>query len=154
MKTKWIAGLMMVTVFLLTASLALAGPGKWGGRGSGGWGMGTPYQGMYNPASVETISGEVIGLEQTIPMKRMNQGLALLVKTEKETVTVHLGPNWYMERLDARIDKGDQVEVKGVRANLAGKPIVLATEVKKGDKTLVLRDAAGVPIWAGWGWRR
>jgi len=141
---------MMGMVVLLTASLALAGPGKWGGRGSGGWGMGTPYQGMYNPANLETFSGEVIGLEQTVPMKRMNQGIALVVKTEKETVTVHLGPSWYMERLDAKIAKGDQVEVKGVRTNLAGKPVVLAAEVKKGDSVLILRDASGVPVWSGW----
>jgi hypothetical protein len=154
MKTKRIACLMIVAVFLLTASLALAGPGKWGGRGSGGWGMGTPYQDMYNPANLETLSGEVIGLEQTTPMKRMNQGLALVVKTEKETVSVHLGPTWYLERLDAKIAVGDQVEIKGVRTTLAGKPIVLAAEVKKGDKVLVLRDAAGVPVWAGWGMRR
>lgn len=154
MKKKRIAGLMIVMVFLLIASLAFAGPGKWGGRGSGGWGMGTPYQGMYNPANIETFSGEVIGLEQTVPMKRMNQGIALVVKTEKETVTVHLGPSWYMERLDAKIVKGDQVEIKGVRTILAGKPVVLAAEVKKGDNVLVLRDASGVPVWAGWGLRR
>ena len=154
MKTKRMVGLMVVTVFLLTASLALAGPGKWGGRGSGGWGMGTSYQSMYDPAKLETLVGEVIGLEQTTPMKRMNQGLALMVKTEKETVSVHLGPTWYLERLDAKITVGDQVEIKGVRTTLAGKPIVLAAEVKKGDKVLVLRDAAGVPVWAGWGMRR
>jgi len=154
MKIKRIVGLMVVMVFLLTASLALAGPGKWGGRGSGGWGMGTPYQGMYNPANIETLTGEVIGLEQTVPMKQMNQGIALVVKTEKETVTVHLGPSWYMERLDAKIVKGDQVEIKGVRTNLVGKPVIIAAEVKKGDNILVLRDAAGVPVWAGWGMRR
>lgn len=151
MKTKRIAGLMIVTVFLLTASLVLAGPGKWGGRGSGGWGMGTPYQKMYNPANLETFSGEVIGLEQTVPMKQMNQGIALVVKTEKETVTVHLGPSWYMERLDAKIDKGDMVEIKGARTTIAGKPVVIAAEVKKGDKVLVLRNDSGVPVWAGWG---
>ncbi|MFA5182313.1 MAG: DNA-binding protein [Syntrophales bacterium] len=150
MEKKRIAGLMIVLVFLLTASLAIAGPGMWGGRGSGGWGMGTPYQGMYNPATIETFSGEVIGLEQTVPMKRMNQGIALVVKTETETVTVHLGPSWYMERLDAKIVKGDKVEVKGVRTTLAGKSVVLAAEVKKGDSVLVLRDASGVPVWSGW----
>lgn len=154
MKTKRMAGLMIVIVFLSAASLALAGPGKWGGRGSGGWGMGTPYQGMYNPAKLETFSGKVIGIEKTVPMKRMNQGLALVVKTEKETVTVHLGPSWYMERLDTKIVQGDQVEVKGVRATLDGKPVVIAAEVKKGDNVLVLRDASGVPVWAGWGWGR
>lgn len=141
-------------VFLLTASLALAGPGKWGGRGSGGWGMSTPYQGIYNPANIETLTGEVIGLEQTVPMKRMNQGIALVVKTEKETVTVHLGPNCYMERLDTKIDKGDKVEVKGVRTTFWEKPVIIAAEVKKGDNVLVLRNASGVPVWSGWGWGR
>jgi hypothetical protein len=154
MKTKRIVGLMIVTVFILTASLAIAGPGYWGGRGSGGWGRGATYQGIYNPATVETITGEVIGIEQTVPMKRMNQGIALVVKTQKETVTVHLGPTWYLERLDEKIVKGDQVEIKGSRTTLAGKSIILAAEVKKGDKVLVLRDAAGVPVWAGWGMRR
>lgn len=154
MKTKRMASLMIITVFILTASLAVAGPGRWGGRGSGGWGMGTPYQGMYNPATQETIAGEVVGLEKTVPMRRMNEGLAAVVKTEKETVTVHLGPTWYLERLDEKIGKGDQVEVKGVRTTLAGKAVILAAEVKKGDKVLVLRDASGVPVWAGWGMRR
>ncbi|MBP8980025.1 MAG: DNA-binding protein [Syntrophobacterales bacterium] len=155
MKAKgWLAALMIVTALVLTASLALAGPGKWGGRGSGGWGMGTPYQGMYDPAKVETIAGEVIALEQTVPMKRMNQGIALVVKTEKETVSVHLGPTWYLERLDEKIVKGDKVEVKGARVDFFGKPAIIAAEVKKGDKTLVLRDAAGVPVWSGWGWKR
>jgi hypothetical protein len=151
MKTKRIVGLMIVTVFILTAALAIAGPGNWGGRGSGGWGMGTPYQSMYNQATLETISGEVIGIEQTVPIKRMNQGIALVVKTGKETLTVHLGPSWYLERLDTKIVKGDKVEIKGARTTLAGKPIILAAEVKKGDNILVLRDAAGVPVWAGWG---
>lgn len=145
---------MIVAIFVLTVSLAVAGPGRWQGRGSGGWGMGTPYQGMYNPAKQETIAGEVVGIEKTVPMRRMNEGLAAVVKTVKETVTVHLGPTWYLERLDERITKGDQVEVKGVRTTLAGKPVILAAEIKKGDKVLVLRDAAGVPVWAGWGMRR
>jgi len=33
---------------------------------------------------------------------------------------------------------------------LAGKRAVMAAEVKKGDSILVLRDSAGVPVWAGW----
>jgi len=145
---------LAVIALLLTSSLVFAGPGKWGGRGSGGWGMGTPYQGTYNPANVETVSGQVIGIENTVPMKQMNQGIALVVKTEKETVTVHLGPTWYLERLDTKIVKGDKVEIKGARTTFWGKPVIIAAEVKKGDKTLVLRDANGVPVWAGWGWNR
>lgn len=154
MKRKRMTGLMVLLLVLLSASLALAGPGRWGARGSGGWGMGTPYQDLYKPAHQETVAGEVVGIEKTTPMKQMNQGLALAVKTEKETLSIHLGPTWYLERLDTRIDVGDRVEVKGVRTTFFGKPALLASEVKKGDNTLTLRDASGVPVWAGWGRRR
>ena len=67
----------LLLLVLLSASLALAGPGRWGARGSGGWGMGTPYQDLYKPAHQETVAGEVVGIEKTTPMKQMNQGLAL-----------------------------------------------------------------------------
>lgn len=154
MNAKRTAIIIIVAVFMLTASSALAGPGKWGGRGSGGWGLDTPYQRLYDPAKEETFSGEVVGLEQTTPMRRMNQGLALVVKTDQETLSVHLGPAWYLERLDTRISVGDKVQITGSRATVAGKPVVLASEVKKGEDTLVLRDDSGIPVWAGWGRRR
>ncbi len=41
---------------LLTVSPAFAGPWK-GRRGSGGWGMGSQYNRMYNPTPVETVAG-------------------------------------------------------------------------------------------------
>jgi len=36
------------------------------------------------------------------------------------------------------------------RVAFDGKPAIIAAEVKKGDSTLVLRDSAGIPPWAGW----
>jgi hypothetical protein len=46
--------------------------------------------------------------------------------------------------------KPKKVEVKVVRTTLAGKPVVLAAEVKKGDGGLVLRDVSGVPVCSDW----
>jgi hypothetical protein len=83
-------------------------------------------------------------------MKGMHYGIHLLLKTDKETIDVHLGPGWYIERLDTKIEEGDKIEVKGSRVTIAGKPAIIAAEVKKGDSILVLRDSAGVPAWAGW----
>lgn len=141
-----------VVAFVLSALMAapvLAGPGgNW--RGSGGWGMGGAYQRMYNPAAVETISGEVVSIDKMTPRKRMSYGMHILVKSGKETIPVHLGPGWYLERQDTKIDKGDAVEVKGSRVTYQGKPAIIATEVKKGDAVLKLRDDNGYPVWAGW----
>jgi hypothetical protein len=140
---------MIAVLMLLAVSIALAGPWK-GWRGSGGWGIGSGYQRMYNPATVETVSGTVESVNKITPMKRMYSGIHLLVKTDKEIVDVHLGSEWYIERLDTKIQKGDTIEVKGSRVTFAGKPAIIAAEVKKGDGVLILRDNNGVPAWAGW----
>lgn len=149
MRTKSIIGLLVTLSVLLVVSLALAQPWK-GWRGSGGWGMGTPYQRMYNPATVETISGTVEAVNKTTPMRGMHYGIHLLVKTDKETISVHLGPEWYLERLDTKIEKGDEVQVKGSRVTMMGNPAIIAAEVKKGDAVLKLRDDNGIPVWSGW----
>ena len=157
MKTKSAICLAGVILLLFSASLALAmhgegehGPPWEGWQGSGEWGMGSKYQGMYNPATVETISGTVEAVEKITPMEGMSYGIHILVKTDEETMPVHLGPVWYIERLDIKIKKGDKVEVKGSRAMMIGKPTIIASEVKKGDTTIILRDENGVPVWSGW----
>ena len=149
MERSKLLGLAVATMITLSASIALAG--MWSGwRGSGGWGMGSSYQRMYNPATVETITGTVESVKEMTPMKGMHSGIHLAVKTEKETLDVHLGPEWYVQRLDTKIEKGDKVEIKGSRVTIADKPALIAAEVRKGENTLFLRDSSGIPAWAGW----
>ena len=83
-------------------------------------------------------------------MKRMHRAVVLVLKTDKETIPVHLGPEWYIERLDIKILKGDAIKVKGARVSLSDKPVIIAGEIEREGKTLVLRDASGIPVWAGW----
>lgn len=92
----------------------------------------------------------MVGIDKTVPMKGMDYGVALVVKTEKETIPVHLGPGWFIERIDKPFAVGDKVEVKGSRVTFDNKPAVIAADVKRGDNVLVLRDGNGVPAWAGW----
>jgi len=148
MRSKNLVKMAVVFIIILTSSMAFAGWRGW--RGSGGWGMGSQYNRMYDPATVETLTGTVESVDKITPMKGMYYGIHLMVKTDKETIPVNLGPGWYIERLDTKIEKGDTIEVKGSRVTLSGKPAIIAAEVKKGDNTLVLRDSAGVPAWAGW----
>ncbi len=141
--------LLSILTVLITVSLTVTAFAA-GGRGSGGWGMGGAFQRMYNPATVETVSGEVISVDRMTPMRKMGAGIHLQLKTDKETVSVHLGPAWYIERQDLRIEKGDKIEVRGSRVTIAGKPAIIAASVKKGDALLTLRDDSGVPVWSGW----
>ncbi|HMK55014.1 MAG TPA: hypothetical protein VK448_00070 [Dissulfurispiraceae bacterium] len=135
-----------VIAALLATTAVFAQPWK-GFRGSGGWGPGTQYNRMYNPATIETVSGEVTDIKAVVPYKGMYSGVQVLLKTAEEIVPVHLGPAWYIERLDMKIVKGDTIEVKGSRITFAGKPAIIAAELKKNDQTLTLRDTNGVPVW-------
>ena len=119
-------------------------------RGSGGWGPGAPYNKMYDSKAAETISGEVTSIDRITPNKGMAAGIHMNVKTDKETISVHLGPSWYLENQDVKIEAKDKVEVKGSRITFGGKPAIIAAEVKKGDEVLKLRDDSGFPVWAGW----
>jgi hypothetical protein len=133
---------------LLLTTDALAQGFRW--RGGGGWGPGGQYGRMYDPKTVETVSGEVMSVQQMTPMKGMGPGVHLTLKTDKESIDVHLGPAWYIERQDIKIAAGDKIEVKGSRITYQGKPAIIAAEIHKGDEVLVLRDANGIPMWAGW----
>lgn len=148
---KRIAGITAVVAVLalvLVPEASAQGGPKW--RGSGGWGPGGQYARLYDPKTVETITGEVVKVDRVTPIRGMSGGVHLVVKTDKEEVSVHLGPLWYLENQDVKIEPKDKVEIKGSRVTLGGKPAIIAAEVKKGDETLNLRDEAGVPAWSGW----
>ncbi|HVO92369.1 MAG TPA: hypothetical protein VMT22_05980 [Terriglobales bacterium] len=135
--------------FAASSSMAQPRPGMmW--RGSGGWGPGSPYNRFYEPKTVETISGEVTKVDRITPARGMSGGVHMLVKSDKETISVHLGPSWFLENQDVKIDAKDKVEVKGSRITFGGKPAIIAAEVKKGDEVLKLRDDNGFPVWSGW----
>jgi hypothetical protein len=105
---------------------------------------------MYDPKAVETVSGEVTSVDRITPVKGMSGGVHMNVKTDKETISVHLGPGWYLENQDVKIEPKDKVEVRGAKATIAGKQAIIAAEVKKGDEVLKLRDDSGFPVWSGW----
>jgi hypothetical protein len=149
----------MRTKMLLVGAAALMGtllatnlqgqPGHGAGR-SGGWGAGDGYVRSFNPKTVETATGEVLKIDRFKPGKGMSDGVHLQLKTDQETISVHLGPAWYIDNQDTKIEANDKLIVKGSRVTFDGKPALIAAEVVKGDEVLRLRDKDGIPVWAGW----
>ena len=62
---------------------------------------------------------------------------------------MRLSPEWYMKDQGFMILPDDKVEIKGHRIFDRGEPAIIATEVKKGDEILKLRDENGLPFWRG-----
>ena len=145
--TILLLALSVLCLICAADSFAQRGMG-WGGRG--GWGPGNPCCSMYNPETAETFKGEVVSIDEIPRGKEGIYGIHVLLKTDKETISVHLGPGWYIEYQDTKIEPGDKVVVTGSKITYAGKTAIIAYEVKKGDAILVLRDNDGVPAWRGW----
>jgi hypothetical protein len=129
-------------------ALTLAGS-AWAQQGMG---PGAGYGRMYNPQTVETVSGQVVSVD-TMSRGRY-QGVHLTVKSDKETIAVHLGPSWYLNQQKMTFSPKDTLEITGSRVTFDGKPTIIAAEVKKGGQSLKLRDASGIPMWAGQGRRQ
>ena len=123
------------------------GPG-WHGRwhGAGGWrGAGgcAIFQGTFDPADLETLNGQVLKVARWGP----GQGTWLQVKTETETLTVHLGPGWFLDQQKVAIAPNDTIEVTGIRETWGEEPTLIATTFKSGDNTVELLDEKGFPVW-------
>lgn len=117
---KRLALTSVIIVFaLVITSVAFAQPmmkSHW----SGGWLAGSQYSRIHDPKTVESISGKIVKVATNTPQRGMSYGIHLIVTADNEIISVHLGPSWYIERLDAKIEKGDKVEVKGSRVTLSG----------------------------------
>jgi hypothetical protein len=133
---------------VLMSALVLAAP-SWAQPGMGPGG-GVHYGTMWDAKTVQTVAGEVIAVEQYTPGRGgRSYGLRLTVKTDKETLPVILGPGWYVEQQHFALAAQDKVEVKGSLLKIQGQSTLIASEVKKGDQILKLRDDKGIPLWGG-----
>lgn len=146
MKRIW-AGLTILIAIALVASTAYAGRGRGPGDGTGRHAR--QMDRIYDANTVETIQGEVTAVDTRTGSHGGYQGIHLMLKTESETVPVHLGPEWYMKDQPLQVKVGDQITVKGSRVTYEEKPAVIAAEVTRGSEILKLRASDGRPNWAG-----
>jgi len=144
--------LAILTVISLIGLFLVAG---------GGWaqpqkqGMAPGWGRLYDPKTVETLKGEITSVDIITAGAMDIPGRVILnLKTAKETVMVYVGPEWYVEQQGIKLVAGDQVEVKGSRVSMEGKPYIIPNYVKKNDRMLNLRDDTGMPAWAGKGIKR
>jgi hypothetical protein len=126
-------GIALAALTLSNAAVAQAGPG--------------PQASYYDPATVTTVAGEVTAVHEV--QGKRGTGVHLTLKSADTSYDVHLGPASFLAGKSFEVKQGDEVEVTGSKIQFQGKPAIIAQSVRKGDATLTLRDAQGVPAWAG-----
>ncbi len=106
---------------------------------------------LFNAKTIETAKGEITLVRKNFHKKSPGYALGFKLQTADETIYVHVGPGWYVEEKEFAFEKGDTVEVTGSRVMVNDNPVIIATEISKSGKTLMLRNAEGTPLWIGWG---
>ena len=128
--------LFTIAVSLLLMSPVLAyGQGAWNARN-------------YDPGTETRVTGTVEQVKQVSGRHGWN-GTHLMLNTEAGPLEVHAGPSSYLSSQEFSFAKGDEVEVLGSKVKIGDSEALIAREIKKEGKTLVLRNAQGVPQWAG-----
>lgn len=117
--------------------------------GSGGWSAEASFVRLFDSNNIVSASGTVTRVETFTPRRGMAQGIRAEVDTGTNVVTVHLGPRWYIQRQDVLVKPKQRVEVTGSDVTIEGRPVLVARHVKTDEGALHLRDANGVPSWAG-----
>ena len=123
---------------LLLAALPAYGQGRGQGRGAR----------AYDPATETIISG-VVQEVKIISGTGVMGGMHLVLSTDTGEIEARLGPAWYMSQQNFAFGRGDQVEVNGSKIRTGDAYVLIAREVKKGDRVLALRNAQGFPLWSG-----
>ena len=134
-KLNWTFGVAAL-IFLAVANAFAQGTG--------------PANGMrnYDPSAEVTVKGIVEQVQQ-VQGKGIWGGVHVILKADAENLEVHLGPSSYISQKQFSFAKGDQIEVLGSRVKLGTKNMLIAREVTKDGKTLVLRNSKGIPVWSG-----
>jgi hypothetical protein len=114
-----------------------------GGRGKG---RNVP---RYDPSTEATFKGTVEEVKEVDHPGFLGKGLHAMLKTDQGMFDAHIGPASVAAKEQLTIAKGDQLEVVGSKVKDDGVDAIIARTVKKGDKTVTLRNNSGIPLWSG-----
>lgn len=110
------------------------------------------YDRLYTEGTAVDVTGLVMLVEQTRPMKDMPEVTSVAMTTDdKKSYVIHLAPEWYMKDQGISLKTGDRASFKGRWITVDGRAYLVASQVTPAEgKTWVLRREDGTRAWA---WR-
>ncbi len=108
---------------------------------------------FYDQSTVTTIKGTIQSVDTLSGHRGNFHMIELTVKDTSGTIAVNVGPTFYLDEQKISFKVGDNVVVTGSKVQFNGNDVILAAQVKDGDKTITLRDDSGRPVWARGGMR-
>lgn len=108
------------------------------------------YHRDFDMKTVEELTGKIADIRFSGKDNSESKGMELILQSDEKLIPIHLGPVWYMNMQHGKFSKGDIITVKGSRVVMNHKSVIIAQELKMGNKLLRLRDANGHPNWMAW----
>lgn len=128
-------GLALISLVLLASVMYAVGQGQ----------QGVPHR--YDVKTETTMTGTVEDV--TRPQGPNGTiGTHFNFKTEAGVFDIHVGPEKFIVKQGFTMARGDTFTVTGSKQVLGGTDVIMAKELKKGGKLLILRDANGIPKWS------
>jgi hypothetical protein len=131
---------MKVKALLLIVAFAVVTAVAQRGMGPGGMGQGPGFK--YDPSAETKLTGTI---EEIKTMGAC--ATHLVVKTDAGNTDVALGPTKFLKDQGLELNKGDQVEVTGVKTTMRRGDIFITRQITIAGKTINLRDEKGLPAW-------
>lgn len=135
-------------ILLVVTALALIGGTTYSQKRRG------QHQDMpkYDSAAEVTLKGTVTKVESHVGRMGWN-GTHLVVRFGAETLNVHVGPTNYLAQQGFSFTASEEIEVTGSRTKVGASDVLIAREIRKGEKSLTLRNSQGIPAWSRSKWR-
>ena len=96
---------------------------------------------------MQTLEGKIAEVVY-LPGATENSGLVeIRLQSSTQNRLVRLAPTGFLKSSGLVLREGDAVTVKGFPVSGMEGDLIVATEIRKGDKSISFRDESGRPIW-------
>jgi hypothetical protein len=98
-------------------------------------------------ATVQTFEGKIAEIVY-LPGAAADSGMVeIRLQTAAQTTLIRLAPSGFLKQIGLLLREGDAVAVRGFPVSGMEGDLIIATEVRKGDRSVSLRDTRGRPAW-------
>lgn len=102
---------------------------------------------VFDAASVASFSGLTV-VRVDGASRGPGSEISVILAIGADSITAMLAPADFLASRLITLGLGDVVEIAGSKVMMGGRPVLIATEITKGNAAAVLRDkATGAPAW-------
>jgi hypothetical protein len=101
----------------------------------------------FDPAKATTFRGVVVGTVSGSFQEDVEEVLALVNLSNGQTIRARLGPEFYLTQIGLGLAPGQTVVLEGFALEGEDQPLVVVSKIMVQDRTFVLRNLEGTPLW-------